>query len=62
MDGATLGLLEGLLVFGGVLGFGVWQLVSVRRSLARDRRRQAAAAAAKDDRDPGPDAEAGPPS
>lgn len=53
MDGSTLGLLEGLLVFGGVLGFGVWQLVSVRRSLARDRRRQAAEAA-KDDAAPDP--------
>ena len=53
MDGATLGLLEGLLVFGGVLGFGVWQLVSVRRSLARDRRRQAAEAA-NDDAAPDP--------
>ncbi|QAZ41350.1 hypothetical protein C1M51_03605 [Methylibium sp. Pch-M] len=60
MDGATLGLLEGLLVFGGVLGFGVWQLVSVRRSLARDRRRQAAATA-HDDRDPEPRAPPGPP-
>ena len=60
MDGATLGLLEGLLVFGGVLGFGVWQLVSVRRSLARDRRRQAEPAA-NDDAAPDPGAPRKPP-
>ncbi len=60
MDGATLGLIEGLLVFGGVLGFGVWQLVSVRRSLARDRRRQAEQAA-NDDAAPDPGAPRKPP-
>lgn len=60
MDGAALGLLEGLLVFGGVLGFGVWQLVSVRRSLARDRRRQAEQAA-NDDAAPDPGAPRKPP-
>lgn len=60
MDGATLGLLEGLLVFGGVLGFGVWQLVSVRRSLARDRRRQAEQAA-NDNAAPDPGAPRKPP-
>jgi hypothetical protein len=60
VDGATLGLLEGLLVFGGVLGFGVWQLVSVRRSLARDRRRQAEQAA-NDDAAPDPGAPRKPP-
>jgi hypothetical protein len=35
MDSSWLALAEMILVLGGVLGFGVWQLVSVRR--ARDR-------------------------
>jgi len=30
-------LVELVLVFGGVIGFAVWQLISVRRSLRRDR-------------------------
>lgn len=37
MDGSTLGLVEMLLVLGIVLGLGIWQLVSVRRELKRDR-------------------------
>lgn len=45
MDSSTLVLLEMLLVMGAVLGFGVYQLWSVRRSQRRD-------AAAK--RDPPP--------
>ncbi len=36
MESSTLGLLEMLLVFGGVLGFGVYQLWSVRRSQRED--------------------------
>jgi len=31
MEGSTLILLELLLVLGGVLGFGVWELVKLRR-------------------------------
>lgn len=31
MSGHTLGLIELVLVFGAVLGFGVWQLWTVRR-------------------------------
>jgi hypothetical protein len=45
----TAKLVEMVLVFGGVLGFAVWQLVSVRRELRRDRQKQYA----------GDDAEAG---
>jgi cytochrome oxidase assembly protein ShyY1 len=37
VDGSTLGLIEMLLVLGIVLGLGIWQLVSVRRELKRDR-------------------------
>ncbi len=32
MEGSTVVLLEGLLVFGGVLAFGVWQLAALRRA------------------------------
>ncbi len=39
MSSGMLALLEALLVFGGVLGFAVYQLWSVRRLLARDRAR-----------------------
>ena len=48
MEGGTLALIEMLLVFGLVIGFGVWQLVSVRRSIRQDeekRRAQEAQAA-----------------
>jgi hypothetical protein len=38
MDASNLyGLVELVLVFGLVLGFGIWQLVSVRREIRRDR-------------------------
>jgi hypothetical protein len=37
------GVVEILLVFGGALGFGIWQLVSVRREIRRDRERASAA-------------------
>lgn len=47
MEGSALGLIELLLVLGSVLGFGIWQLVSVRRSQRRDAERAAAAAAAQ---------------
>lgn len=46
MDGSLLGLVELLLVLGSVLGFGIWQLVSVRRSIRRDAERASAAEAA----------------
>jgi len=36
MGGNVLALLEMLLVFGVVVGFGVWQLVSLRRAHRRD--------------------------
>ena len=36
MGGNVLALLEMLLVFGVVVGFGVWQLVSLRRERRRD--------------------------
>lgn len=35
----AFGLIEMLLVFGIVLGLAVWQLVSVRRAMRRDRDR-----------------------
>ena len=41
MEPKTAKLVELVLVFGGVLGFAVWQLVSVRRELRRDREKQA---------------------
>ena len=34
MDGHTLGLIEMLLVFGGVVGWGCWELRSLRRAIA----------------------------
>lgn len=37
MESQHLVLLEALLVFGLVFGFGVWQLISVRREQRRDR-------------------------
>jgi ABC-type nickel/cobalt efflux system permease component RcnA len=39
MDGRTLGWLELTLVFGLVLGLGVWQLWSLRREQRRDAER-----------------------
>ena len=45
MSGSTLVLVELLLVLGGVMGWAVWELWSVRRQLRddRDRLRQAGA-------------------
>ena len=37
MDGSALGLVEMLVVLGGVLALAIGQLVSVRRSQRRDR-------------------------
>lgn len=53
MEGGTLALIEMLLVFGLVVGFGVWQLVSVRRSIREDeeKRRPQEAEAAQAARD-----------
>lgn len=31
MDGSSLGLIELILVLGGVLGFGFWELYSLRK-------------------------------
>ena len=44
MDNDYMILVELILVLGLVLGFGIWQLVSVRRSIRRDREAAAAAA------------------
>lgn len=38
MNGGTLILLETLLVLGLVFGFGIWQLVSLRREREKDAR------------------------
>lgn len=38
MSASALGLVELLLVFGGVLGWAVWELLSVRRALKKDRK------------------------
>jgi hypothetical protein len=46
MSSNMIALLEALLVFGAVLGFGVYQLLSVRRLVKKDR---ASADAAKDE-------------
>lgn len=40
MDGDTLILIEGGLIFGGVLAFGFWQLYSLRREKRRDAERK----------------------
>jgi hypothetical protein len=42
VDADHLGLIEMLLVFGAVLGFGVYQLWSVRRSQREDAAREKA--------------------
>ncbi|WP_119286678.1 hypothetical protein [Azohydromonas sediminis] len=39
MSPSTLVAIEFALVIGVVLGLGIWQLVSVRREIARDRER-----------------------
>jgi hypothetical protein len=50
MDSSSLAsLVEMLLVYGVVLGLAIWQLISVRRELARDR---AAAEKEKSDEKP----------
>jgi heme/copper-type cytochrome/quinol oxidase subunit 2 len=36
MDSTTLILIEAGLIFGGVIGFGVWQILSLRREKKRD--------------------------
>ena len=40
MDGATFMLVEGLLVLGGVLAFGIWQLRATARDQAATRARE----------------------
>jgi len=40
VGGDALALLEMALVFGGVLGLAVWQLVSLRRERRRDREQE----------------------
>jgi uncharacterized membrane protein len=42
MSSTMLKLIEALLVIGGVLGFAIYQLVSVRRQIRADRARAAA--------------------
>ena len=37
MDAGTLAIIEMVLVFGAVIGFGAWQLVSVSRAQRRGR-------------------------
>jgi len=37
MSGETAFLIELVLIFGGVLAWGVWELTSLRRSQAKDR-------------------------
>ncbi|MDP3578968.1 MAG: hypothetical protein Q8R75_13115 [Methyloversatilis sp.] len=44
MSSTMLKLIEAVLIIGGVLGFAVYQLVSVRRQIREDRARAAAAA------------------
>lgn len=46
MDATYFGLIEIVLVFGAVLGFCVWQLRTVRRSIAEDKARKEAGAEA----------------
>ena len=40
IEGSTLVLLEFLLIFGGVIGFGIWQLVSLKRANAEAARKK----------------------
>jgi hypothetical protein len=51
MSGSTLGLIELILVFGLLLGFGFWQLYAVRR----DQRRADEVASRRRDRDAPPE-------
>lgn len=37
MDDVPFGLIELVLVFGGILAFGIWEIVRNRRALARMR-------------------------
>ena len=41
MDSSTLGLIELILVFGGVLGFGFWELYSLRKYKKQKQRDEA---------------------
>lgn len=49
MESQWAGIVEIVLVLGGALGFGIWQLVSVRREIRRDKEKAAAAGREKDD-------------
>jgi hypothetical protein len=40
-DSGWLGLVELLLVLGGVLAFGAWELISLRRDRSSDKKRSA---------------------
>lgn len=48
MDGHTLGLIEMVLVFGLVIGWGWWELRSLRRARERNLRAQQQAEASHD--------------
>lgn len=48
-------LIEGVLVFGGALAFGWWQLRSVRRDRERAQQAREREAEASRERDPNPD-------
>lgn len=51
MDSDTFVLLEALLIIGAVLGFGVYQLMAVRRLMKKDRAHVEAADTGSDDAD-----------
>lgn len=42
MENVGFGLVEIVLVFGGVMGFGIWQIVTNRRALEKARAARAA--------------------
>lgn len=39
MDGGTLILIEMLLVFGGAIGFAVWQVIKTNREIRADKKK-----------------------
>ncbi len=50
MDPRTFGIIEMVLIFGGVLVFGFWQLYSLKRYKDKERRAEEGPRQASDDR------------
>lgn len=56
MEGGNFGWIEIVLFYGGAIGFGVWQFVSMDRKLKKTRAERAAREAAEQDAPPPPPA------